>query len=118
LLVDGVLDLGGAEAVAAHVDHIVHATDDAVAAVGIALGAVAGEVVAGVAAEVGLAAALVVAPGGADHAIGHGNSMHSRPSSLVLGDLVAPAVSSTGCTPGSGRPACAGFIVRDVPPGR
>ena len=66
VLVDGILDFGRAEAVAAHVNHVVDAADDAVEALLVAAGAVAGEVVAGVGREVDLLTARMVAPGGAD----------------------------------------------------
>ena len=66
-LVDGVFDFGGAEAVAAHIDNVIDATDDAVEAILVAPGPVAGEIVAGVRRELGLAGAFVVAPGGANH---------------------------------------------------
>ena len=65
--IDGVLDFGGAEAVAAHVDHVVDAADDAEHAVGVAPGPIAGEVLAFEGAEVDVAAPLVVTISGADH---------------------------------------------------
>ena len=65
--IDGVLNLRGAEAVAAHVDHVVDAADDAKHAVGIASGTITGEVLALEGAEVDVATTLVVAVGGADH---------------------------------------------------
>src|SRR6185312_10091621 len=55
------LQLVGAGAVAADVDHVVDAAGDPVVAVLVAARAVAGEVVAGVGAEIGLDEALVVA---------------------------------------------------------
>ena len=57
----GALDLGGAQAVAADVDHVVDAAGDPVVAVLVAPAAVAGEVEPGEAREVGLVEALVVA---------------------------------------------------------
>ena len=65
--IDGVLNLGSAETVAAHVDHVVDPADDAEHAVGVAPGPVTGEVLALEGAEVDVAAPLVVAVGGADH---------------------------------------------------
>ena len=65
--IDGVLDFGGTEAVAADVDHVVDPPNDAVHPVGIAPGAVTSEVLAFEGTEVDVAAALVVAVGGADH---------------------------------------------------
>ena len=55
------LDLGRAQAVPRHVDHVVHAARDPVVAVGVAAAAVAGEVGAGVGREVGVHEPLVVA---------------------------------------------------------
>ena len=55
------LDLGGAEAVAGDVDHVVDAAGDPVIAVRVAAAAVAGEVLAGIGREVGVDEALVVA---------------------------------------------------------
>ena len=55
------LDLGGAEPVPGHVQHVVDAAGDPVVAVLVAPAAVAGEVVARVLREVGLLEALVVA---------------------------------------------------------
>ena len=52
------LDLGGAEAVAGDVDHVVDAAGDPVVAVLVAARAVAGEVLAGIGREVGLDEAL------------------------------------------------------------
>ena len=59
------LDLGGADAVAGDVDHVVDAAGDPVVAVLVAAAAVAGEVLAGIGREVGLDEALVVAVDGA-----------------------------------------------------
>jgi hypothetical protein len=109
--------LRSAEAVSAHVDHIVHATDDAVAAVGIALGTVAAEVVAGVAAEVGLLVALVIAPSGAHDA---------RPRELdaehafhfVLRDLLAVGGKQHGLHAGQWPRRVARLFIGDTRDGR
>ena len=61
----GRLDLGGADAVAARVDHVVHAARDPDVAVLVAARPVAGHVIA-VDGEVGVAKALIVAQHGAD----------------------------------------------------
>src|SRR5690606_29632604 len=55
------LDLGGADAVAADVDHVVHAPGDPPVAVGVAARAVAGEVHAGIGLEIGVDEALRIA---------------------------------------------------------
>ena len=57
----------GADAVAGHVDHVVHPAGDPVIAVLVAAAAVAGEVLAGIGGEIGLEEALMVAPDGAHH---------------------------------------------------
>ncbi|MNR39712.1 hypothetical protein D3C85_1579440 [compost metagenome] len=54
-------DLGGAHAVAGHVEHVVHATGDPVVTIGIATGAVTGEVHATEGLEVGVDEAVMVA---------------------------------------------------------
>ena len=60
------LHLGGADAVAGNVDHVVHATGDPVVAILVAARAVAGEVVAGIGFEVGVDHPLVIAIDAAD----------------------------------------------------
>ena len=83
VLDQGALDLGGAEAVAGDVDHVVDAAGDPVVAVVVAAAAVAGEVEPGKAGEVGLVEAFVVAPDGPRLA---------RPGAVeteIAGDLVA-----------------------------
>lgn len=60
-------DFGGRQAVARDVDDVVDAAADPVVALGVAGGAVAGEVVALVDVEVGVHVALVGAPDGAAH---------------------------------------------------
>src|SRR5262249_33859584 len=62
------LDLGGAEPVSGHVDHVVDPAGDPVVAVFVAPTAVTGEVLAWVALEVGVDEALMVAIDGAHHA--------------------------------------------------
>ncbi len=59
------LDLGGAETMTGHVDHVVDAPGDPVEAVLVAAAAVAGEIHADIGGEVGLHEALVVAIDGA-----------------------------------------------------
>src|SRR5690606_17644620 len=66
--VDGVFQFSGADAVAGYVEHVIHASGDAVIARCVAQAAVAREVHVFVGREIGLAAALVVAIGSADHA--------------------------------------------------
>ena len=58
-------DFGGAEAVAGDVDDIIDAAGDPVIAVLVAAAAVAGEVLAGIGAEIGVDEALVIAIDGA-----------------------------------------------------
>mmetsp|Transcript_36706 Transcript_36706/g.86599 ORF Transcript_36706/g.86599 Transcript_36706/m.86599 type:complete len:397 (-) Transcript_36706:816-2006(-) len=58
---EGRLDLGGAQPVAAHVEHVVDAAGDPVVPIGVALAAVAREVLTAVRLEVGLEVARVVA---------------------------------------------------------
>src|SRR5690606_7934368 len=58
---EGAFDLGGAHAVAGDIDHVIHAAGDPVVAVLVAPAAVAGEVHAGVVAEISLLEALVLA---------------------------------------------------------
>jgi hypothetical protein len=79
------LHLGGAEAMAGNVDHVVDAAGDPVIAVGVAAAAVAGEVLARIGLEVGVDEALVVAIDRAHHA---------RPASAMQ-RLPLPAPSST-----------------------
>ena len=61
------LDLGGGDAVARHVHHVVDAAEQPQVAVVVDLGAVAGEVAALVLRPVGLEVALGVAPDAAQH---------------------------------------------------
>src|SRR5690606_36381119 len=79
-------DFGGADAVAADVDHVVDAAGDPVVAVGIAAAAVAAEVHAGVGLEVGVDEALVVAVDGA-HLARPGVEHHQVALGFALEDL-------------------------------
>ena len=58
-------DLGGADAVARHIDDVVDAAGDPVIIILVAAAAVAGKVKPGVGREIGLEEAIVVAPKGA-----------------------------------------------------
>ena len=58
---EGALDLGGAQAMAGDVDHVVDAARDPVVAVGVAAAAVAREILAGIGAEIGVEEALGIA---------------------------------------------------------
>src|SRR5690606_13963205 len=71
------------DAVAGDVDHVVHAAGDPVVAVGVAAGAVAGEVHARIRREVGVEEALVVAVHGA-HLPGPGIEQHQVAFALAL----------------------------------
>ena len=100
--IDGVLNLGGAKAVTAHVDHVVDAADDAEHAVGVAPGPVAGEVLAFEGTEVDVAAPLVVAIGGADH--GRPRAIDAEVALGLPFQDVAVAVHQHGADAGQGIP--------------
>src|SRR5947208_4615477 len=76
------LDLGRAQAVARHVEHIVHAAGDPVVAVLVPAAAVAREVQTGRAREVGFPETLVIAPQRARHA-GPGTAQAEIPGDVV-----------------------------------
>src|SRR5690606_18089129 len=87
------LHLGGADAVAGDIDHVVHAAGDPVVAVGVAAAAVAGEVGAGVGLEVGVDETIVVAVDRAHH-----------PRPCVEDDQVALAFALDGHAVGVHQP--------------
>src|SRR5947199_8441161 len=58
----GALDLGGADAMARDIDHVVDAAGNPIIAILVAAAAVAGEIKAGIRFEIGLEEALVIAP--------------------------------------------------------
>mmetsp|Transcript_10955 Transcript_10955/g.36331 ORF Transcript_10955/g.36331 Transcript_10955/m.36331 type:complete len:266 (-) Transcript_10955:994-1791(-) len=82
----GRLDLGGADAVAGHVDHVVHPAGDPEMAVGVAPAAVTGQIKAAVDGEVGgdvpVVVAVHVADGGRPRAL-DGEQALARPLLLV-----------------------------------
>jgi hypothetical protein len=100
----GGLDLGGAEAVAGDVEHVVDAPGDPVVAVLVAARAVAGEVVAGILLEVGVDEALVVAVDGA-HLAGQGRVMTRAPSPGPRSGCPRRRSTRAGTTPKKGRVA-------------
>ncbi len=110
------LDLGGAEAVAGDVEHVIDAAGDPVIAVLVAAAAVAGEIVALVLGEIGVDEALMVAIDGAhlarpavldgEHALGLGlllqlalGRQHDR-LDAGIGLVAEPGL--VGIAPGSG----------------
>src|SRR5581483_5288166 len=83
-------DLHGAETVAGHVEHVVHAAEQPEVAVIVAAGAVAGEVLARVLRPVLVGVARIVAPDGAHHR--RPGAGEDQVTAGVVGDRVAGLV--------------------------
>ena len=90
---EGALDLGGRDAVAADVHHVVDAAEQPEVAVVVELGAVAGEVAAGEPAPVRVAVALGIAPDAAQH---RRPRVGEREVAAAMLDVVAVVVDDLG----------------------
>ena len=103
---EGAFDFGGAEAVAADVEDVVHAAGDPEVAVLVAAGAVAAEVHAGDVAPVGLLVALRVAEDAAEHR--RPRLADDEQARLALRNFLAVAVDDGGVDAEDGERGAAG----------
>ena len=113
VLVDGIFDFCSAKPVAGHVHHIVYPSDDAVVAVGIPPGAVAGEIQVFKRREIGGAAALVVAVGCAQDAR-PGEFEAKEPFNIIAFNFVSVGVNEARLHTRQGQGGKAGFGGRDA----